>query len=386
MENFTYNIPTKVYFGKGMVASLLDEIPKMAKKVLLVYGGGSIKRNGAYDDVINILNKINITYFELDGVQPNPRIESVRKGVQICKEFGIDAIIAIGGGSSIDCAKVIAAGTCYERDVWDLVEDASKVKKALPIISVVTLAATGSEMDGIAVISEMDSNEKKPLKSEQIRPIISILDPIYTYSVPKYHTAAGIVDILSHLIETYFSFYEGFMLEKMNEGIQKTCIHYGLIAMNEPTNYDARANLLWASSWAINDMLKCGRPTSWSVHAMEHQLSAYYDITHGVGLAILTPNWMRFILNAKTVNKFANYAKNVWDVKENTDKYKMANEGIENLETFYKKLNIPTTLREVGIEDNRYFDEMAEKAIYFMSNCFYDLSKKDIIKIYENSL
>ena len=248
MENFTYTIPTTIYFGKGQVKQIGDIVSQYGKRVLLVYGGGSIKRNGIYDDVTAIFKENGITYFELAGVEPNPRITTVRKGVEICRKENIEVVLPIGGGSTIDCAKVIAAATSYSGDAWDIVLDPSKVVSVLPIVSILTLAATGSEMDTFAVISDMDSNDKIGTSHEDMRPKASILDPTYTFSVPAYQTAAGTADIMSHIMECYFSNVQGYMQDRMAEGLLKTCIEFGVKAIAKPDDYEARANLMWASS------------------------------------------------------------------------------------------------------------------------------------------
>lgn len=380
MNNFTYYIPTRIHFGKGMI-SHLSEITQ--KNILLVYGGGSIKRNGIYDAALKELSGHEI--FELPGVEPNPRIETVRKGVQICQDNQIEAVLAIGGGSSIDCAKVIAAAAVYEGDAWDLVMDNDKIQSALPIYVVLTMAATGSEMDNVGVISDMDLQIKKGVHSDHIFPTMSILDPTYTYTLPKRQTAAGTADIMSHTFENYFTNVEGAYLQaRFAEGLLKTLIHYGPIAIKDPTNYDARANLMWCSSNAINGLLKKGAEVKWCVHGMEHQLSAVYDVTHGEGLAILTPVWMEYILDQK-VDAFATYGINVWNIDAKIDKRTIAKEAIEKTKHFlFDELGCPRTLREVGITDEKNFKAMAEKAV--CKGSFVDLSVEDIIEIYRRAL
>lgn len=239
MENFIYSIPTDVYFGKNQIQHIGKIVLKYGKRVLLVYGGGSIKRNGAYYDVINELNKLDIYYTELSGVEPNPRITTVRKGIEICRKNNIEVILPIGGGSTIDCAKVIAAGVSYPNDPWDIVLDSTKIKNVLPIISVLTIAATGSEMDSVAVISNMETNDKIGTGHKDMRPKASILDPTYTFSVSKIQTAAGTADIMSHIIETYFSNQTGYMQDRVAEGLLQTCIAFGIKAIEEPNNYEA---------------------------------------------------------------------------------------------------------------------------------------------------
>ncbi len=363
MLNFDYSIPTKIFFGKGKVSILPEEIKKYGSKVLLVYGGGSIKRNGLYDDIVNNLEKNSIEFWELSGVEPNPRITTVRKGVEICRANKIELVLAVGGGSTIDCAKVIAGAFYYQGDAWDIVKDPSKISKVLPIATVLTLAATGSEMDTFAVITDVDANEKIGTGHPNMVPRFSILDPTYTFSVPQNQTAAGTADIMSHTFEAYFSSTkEAFLQDRMAEAILKTCINYGKIAMEEPENYEARSNLMWASSLAINGLLSFGKDKNWVVHPMEHELSAYYDITHGVGLAILTPHWMKYILDDSTVEKFAEFGVNVWDIPKGEDKYVIANAAIDKTKEYFVSLGIPTKLSEIGIGEEK-LEEMAKQSV-----------------------
>ncbi|MEG0470154.1 MAG: iron-containing alcohol dehydrogenase, partial [Longicatena sp.] len=361
-------------------------VSQYGKKVLIVYGGGSIKRNGLYDEVTGILKGMGITYHELSNVEPNPRLTTVKKGVEICRKEQIDVVLPIGGGSTIDCAKVIAGAVTYAGDPWDIVLDATKVKSVLPIVTILTLSATGTEMDTFAVISNMETNDKIGTGHEGMRPKASILDPTYTFSVPANQTAAGTADIMSHIFESYFSNIPSYMLDRSAEALLKTCIKYGVIAIKEPNNYEARANLMWASSWAINDFIKLGKPVAWSVHPMEHQLSAYYDITHGVGLAILTPHWMEYVLNDETVEKFKEYGVNVWGINETKDSFEIAHEAIQKTKEYFVEMGIPTTLREVGIMDEEFFEVMAEKASAGLEAAYVPLTKEAIIEIYRKAL
>lgn len=384
MNNFKYSIPTTIYFGKDQLGHL-SELKERGSKVLLVYGGGSIKRSGLYDAAMKILQEAGLTVTELSGVEPNPRIESVRKGVELCKADAIEMVLAIGGGSVIDCAKVVAAGACYEGDAWDLVLDGSKIKAALPVYSVLTLSATGSEMDEFAVISDMTKNEKWGTGSPLVKPVMSILDPTYTYSVSKKQTAAGTADMMSHTFENYFTNVKGATLQgHLCEAVLKTCIQYGPIALNDPENYEARANLMWAGSLAINGLLSDGAEVAWCVHPMEHELSAFYDITHGQGLAILTPVWMRFVLKkdpSKTA-QLAAYGRNVWGLT-GEDKT-VAEEAIDKTaEFFFKTMEMPENLRAVGITEKTHFEEMAAKAEAGSHGSFVPLTKEDIISIFE---
>jgi len=385
MENFIYSIPTKIYFGKGEIRHIGEIVKSYGSRALLVYGGGSIKRNGIYDDVTAILKENDIAYEELSGVEPNPRITTVRRGIEICREKNIDVVLPIGGGSTIDCAKVVAAGVYYDGDAWDIVKNAGLIGKVLPVISVLTLSATGSEMDTFAVISDMDANDKLGTGHELMRPVASVLDPSYTESVSAYQTAAGTADMMSHIFEAYFSNVSGFMQDRMAEGLLKTCIEYGVRAVHTPDDYEARANLMWAGSWAINDFISLGKEVAWTVHPMEHELSAYYDITHGVGLAILTPHWMRYVLSDKTVDKFKAYGVNVWNIPENLGDFEIAKQAIERTAEYFEAMGLPSTLTEVGINEEK-FDIMAQKAARHLRGAYVELTAEEVKKIYQMAL
>ncbi|URZ08410.1 NADH-dependent butanol dehydrogenase BdhB [Clostridium felsineum] len=390
MVDFEYSIPTKIFFGKDKINVLGREVKKYGSKVLIVYGGGSIKRNGIYDKAISILKENGISYYELPGVEPNPRITTVKKGIDICKENGVELVLAIGGGSAIDCAKVVAAGCDYEGDPWDIVLDGSKIKKVLPIASILTLAATGSEMDSWAVINNMETNEKLIAAHPDMAPTFSILDPTYTFTVPKNQTAAGTADIMSHVFEVYFSNTKtAYLQDRMAEAVLRTCIKYGKIALEHPSDYEARANLMWASSLAINGLLTYGKDTNWSVHLMEHELSAFYDITHGVGLAILTPNWMEYILNNDTVYKFVEYGVNVWGIDKEKNHYDIAHEAIEKTRDYFvNALGIPARLKEVGIGEDK-LDIMAKESVKLTGGTVGNLrpvNANEILEIFKKSL
>lgn len=388
MNDFIYDIGTKVYFGKDALDNLADEAKKYARKVLITYGGGSIKKNGIYDKVVEQLKMKDIEIFELNGIKPNPRIESVRDGVKIIKENDIDLIIAIGGGSTIDASKFMAAGSKVDFDPWLFISEQRKIKDAIPIFAVLTLSATGSEMDTGGVITNLDTNEKLSAGAGILRPKVSFLNPEFTYTVSKFQTAAGSADILSHIFENYFNDNTSmYMLDKMMEYLMKTVIKYAPIAINNPKDYEARANLMWASSWAINGFVSSTSANSWSVHPMEHELSAFYDITHGLGLAILTPRWMEYILDENTIDKFVSYGVNVWGLDKNKDKMEIAKEAIDKTsEFFFESLGLDDSLSKVGIDDSK-FDIMAKKACDNSSiKGFKELKIEDVKKIYEMSL
>lgn len=387
MENFFYHVPTDIYFGRGQIAQLGARMAGISKKILLVYGGGSIKRTGLYDEVCAQLTSAGIEWVELAGVEPNPRIESVRRGVELCRANGLTAVLAVGGGSTIDCAKMVAAGVCYDGDAWDLVLDRKKLTAALPIAAVLTNAATGSEMDGFAVISDMEKNEKWGSGNDHTKPVFSILDPSYSMTLPAWQTASGASDIMSHTFENYFNQTKGAYLQaRLAEGVLKTCIHYTPIALEKPDDYEARANLMWASSLAINGLLSCGESAAWSVHAMEHELSAFYDITHGAGLALLTPYWMRYVLREETVWKFVEYGVNVWGLDPDGAPMEIARAAIDKTREFFTSIGMPAHLRELGI-DETHFDIMAEKAANGgLAHGFVPLDKDDVLAIYRMAL
>jgi alcohol dehydrogenase YqhD (iron-dependent ADH family) len=352
MLDFTYAVSTKVLFGKGMVDRLSQEIKKYANRILFVYGGGSIKKIGVYDTVKRILEKGDIEYVELCGVQPNPRIDTVRTGIRLCRDHRLDFVLGVGGGSVIDSAKTIAAGVFYEKDPWDffLLGDAT-IQGALPIGTVLTFTGTGSEMNGNAVITNMETQQKLAIHNDVLRPRFSILDPTYTFTVPKEQTAAGTVDIFSHVLEQYFSpTRDVFLQDRLAESILKTCIRYSPVVLTEPANYSARAQLMWASSMALNGILGYGRITDWATHGIEHAVSATYDVTHGIGLAILTPPWMEHVLNKETMYKFVDYAHNVWSVQGKNDG-DTAKKAIEHTREFFTGLGTVGNFQRLGKRD-----------------------------------
>ena len=386
MQAYNFCTPTAVYFGKGKINVLPEVIKKHGTRVLLVYGGGSIKKQGIYQKIHELLADCQI--YELQGVEPNPRITSVRDGAQMCKDHNIEVILAAGGGSVLDCAKAIAAGAKYDGDPWDLVLDNSLVKDALPLCTILTLSATGSEFDWGAVISNLETNEKLALISDHLFPAASILDPSYTYSVSAYQTAAGGCDIMSHIFEQYFVLGSSIVNDGLCESIVRSVMINTKKALEKPDDEQARSELMWASSLACNGICSLGNtPSPWVCHAIEHELSGYYDITHGIGLAILTPRFMRYSLNDSTVKRFANFAVRVMDVTPNDDLYSVANEGIDRLFAFYEEIGVPMHLKDVGIDD-KHFEAMAEHAIKFapLNMAIRPLDKDDVVAILKDCL
>ena len=386
MNGFVYDIPTKVYFGNNQLVHLGEELKKFGSRVLLTYGGGSIKRIGLYDAVLTEIEKAGLELFELSGIEPNPRIESVRTGAAMCKERNIDVILAVGGGSTIDAAKFIAAGACVDHDPWDfLSEKKAPIEKALPIVTILTLAATGSEMDTAAVITNFETQQKIGRLDRHLLPRVSFLDPANTFTVSAYQTACGSADIISHILETYFApKADMYMLDCFMEGLLKTIIKYAPIALAEPDNYEARANLMWASSWAINGFITAGKTHAWSCHPIEHELSAFYDITHGLGLAIVTPRWLEYCLDESNVDKYVQFAVNVFGVAPSEDKMAVAKRGIELMaDFFFNTLGLDDNFTKIGIKAED-FPAMAKKACRGgIIHGFKPLTPADVEKIYQ---
>ena len=366
MNDFIYDIPVRIYFGRDQLKNLGAELKKHGTRVLMTYGGGSIKRIGLYDRVVKEIKEAGLQLFELSGIEPNPRIDSVRRGAQMCKEHDIDVLLAVGGGSTIDATKFMAAGACVDHDPWDFLDLGKRapIEQALPIVSILTLSATGSEMDSGGVISNPETKDKIGRQAPALLPKASFLDPTNTFSVSPYQTACGAADMMSHIFEVYFNMTPDlYMLDCFMEGLLKTIIRYAPIAMREPDNYEARANLMWASSWAINGFINGGKQKAWSCHPMEHELSAIYDITHGLGLAILTPRWMEYCLDETTVSKYVQFGVNVFGIDPTLQPMEIAHEAIQRLsDFFFNTLQLKRTFPEVGI-DETHFATMARKSV-----------------------
>lgn len=364
ITRFVYSAPTKIYFGKDQLANLGNEIKLYGTRVLMTYGGGSIKKMGLYEKILAILKDAGLEVFEMGGIEPNPRHTSVNMGAEICKREKIDVLLAVGGGSTIDATKVIGAAAFYDGDCWDLVTRKAPVTNCLPIISVLTLAATGSEMNSGGVISNLETNEKYGLQNPLMIPKASFLDPANTFTVNAFQTACGSVDILSHIFDTaYFSPLESmYMVEYFTEGLIKTVLKYAPIAIQEPENEEARANLMWTSSWALNGFISAGKGLLPICHIMEHELSAHYDITHGLGLAILTPRWMEYILDESTAPRFHQFAVNIFGIDPNLPAMEAGRKAIAMLsDFFFNTLGLQSKLSDLGIDDSK-FDQMAKNA------------------------
>ncbi|UAL46713.1 iron-containing alcohol dehydrogenase [Sutcliffiella horikoshii] len=387
MDNFTFYNPTKLIFGKGQLETLPQEMEAYGKNVLLVYGGGSIKRSGLYDDVINTLHKAGATVTELAGVEPNPRLSTVRKGVELCKENQIDFLLAVGGGSVIDCTKAIAAGAKYDGDVWDIVLKKQIATEALPFGTVLTLAATGSEMNAGSVITNWETNEKYGWGSPVTFPKFSILDPVNTFTVPKDHTVYGIVDMMSHVLEQYFHQTTNTPLQdRMCEAVLTTVMETAPKLLEDLESYEHRETILYNGTIALNGMLQMGYRGDWATHGIEHAVSAIYDIPHAGGLAILFPNWMEHVMGAN-LSRFKQLAVRVFGVQDNgsTDE-EIALEGIRRLREFWSSLGAPTRLADYDIDDKN-IDKMADHVMSqgAVGN-FKSLSHEDVTSILKASL
>lgn len=387
MQNFDYMTPTRLIFGRDAIAKLPEVMTQFGKKILLTYGGGSIKKIGLYQKVLEMLKGYDIV--ELPGIQPNPKYDpSVLDGVRLCKEHNVDVILSVGGGSVLDCSKAIAAGAKYDGDPWDLISYKVKAKAALPIVDIITLAATGSEYDCGGVISRTETNDKIGYIDPLLFPVVSILDPVYTFTVSKKQTAAGIADAMNHTIEQYFVEDSTLLNDGFCESMLRSLMINGRKCLENPEDYTARAEMMLACTYGCNGILALGNSYSgWPCHGIEHALSAYYDITHGEGLAIITPRWMRHILNERTMDRFVKYGINVFGIDPTLPKQEIAKKAIDATYEFFQSINIPMHLREVGIDDSR-IDEMAHHIAVNegLDKAYAPLTEQDIKEILLESL
>ncbi|MGN4127072.1 iron-containing alcohol dehydrogenase [Lysinibacillus sphaericus] len=364
MNSFTFYNPVRLHFGEDALEKLSKELAQYGNKVLVVYGGGSIKKNGVYDAVIEKLQQADKTIFELSGVEPNPRVETARLGIDICKKEGIDLVLAVGGGSVIDCSKLIVAGAKYDGDAWDIVKRKVIAQEALPLGTVLTLAATGSEMNSGSVITNAVTEEKLSWGSPAAFPRFSILNPAYTVSVPKNHTVYGIVDMMSHVFEQYFHNATNTPItDEMSEGVLRTVIATAPKLMEDLENVALRETILLAGTVGLNGFLSMGSRGDWASHDIEHAVSAIYDIPHAGGLAILQPHWMRLSVPVNP-ERFAGIAVRVFGVDEQgKTTEEVAYEGIDRLSAFWTSLGAPSTLADYDI-DNSKFNQIVEHAMH----------------------
>ena len=387
MQNFRFENETKIIFGKDTELEVATEVSKYGQKILLHYGGGSIKKTGLYDKVIKSLNDNDISYVELSGVKPNPRLSLVKEGIDICRKEDIDFILAVGGGSVIDSAKAIAAGVKYLGDVWDFFDGKAEVGEAIPIGTILTIPATGSETGDGTVLTNEEGWFKRSMSHKNLRPKFAILNPELTYSLPDYQTAAGGVDIMSHVFERYFTnTLDVDLTDKLCEATLRCMIKNLPIALENPTDYAARADIMWSGTIAHNGLLGTGRVEDWGSHMIAHEISAMYDLTHGATLAIVFPAWMKYVC-LDNVDRFVQFAVRVWNVEMNfQDPKETAFEGIERTKEFFKKVGLPVSLSDAGISSEK-IEEMAEKCTKSGSvGNLKKLNKRDVIKILNMAL
>lgn len=387
MQNFTFQNATKIIFGKGTEDSVGAEVKNYSKKVLLHYGGGSIKKSGLYDKVVNSLKTAGVDFVELGGVKPNPRLSLVHEGIGLCRKHGVDFILAVGGGSVIDSAKGIATGVPYSGNVWDFYMKKAKAAEALPLGVILTIPAAGSESSPSSVVTNEDGQLKRDIGYEFLRPQFAILNPEQCFTLPAYQVACGAADIMAHTMERYFTNTAHVdYTDRLCEATLSTLINNVPTALANPNDFNAFAEIMWAGTVAHNDLLGRGREEDWASHNIEHEISGIYDIAHGAGLAIVFPAWMKHVYK-NNVNRFVQFAVRVWKVEQDfEDPEKTALAGIARIEAFFKSIGLPVRLSEAGINDDRY-EEMAEKCVASGGGTtvgnFVKLRKHDIVSIYK---
>lgn len=383
MNNFVFQNGTAIIFGKDTHLQVGVETAKHSKRVLIHYGGGSIKQTGLYDSVVKSLSEAGVSFVELGGVLPNPRLSLVEEGIRLCRERDIDFILAVGGGSVIDSAKAIAVGVLYEGNVWDFYSAKASAQAALPIGVVLTIAAAGSEASDSSVITNEDGWHKRGMGADCIRPTFSILNPELTNSLTPFQTMVGIADIMSHVMERYFtSNRNNDLTDRLCEATLKTAINNARIILREPTQYEARAEIMWAGTIAHNNLLGTGRIGDWASHNIEHELSGIYDVPHGAGLAVVFPAWMKYVYR-ENVERFVQFAVRVWDVDLGFESPEaIALEGIRRLESFFSEMGLPVRLDQLGVPSDEHFNEMADKAVaYGPLGNFKKIHKEDALHI-----
>lgn len=385
MKNFNFYNPTKIVFGKDTIQNIGIEIKsRNISKVLLVYGKGSIFKNGVYDSVVKSLKENGVQFIELGGVKPNPVLSKVLEAIELAKNEKVEAVLAVGGGSVIDSAKVIAAGSIYDRDIWQAFEGNISLDKSLPIFTVLTISATASEMNPFAVVTKEDEKKKWPFSAgESSYPTVSIIDPAIQSTLPVAQTVNGAVDSIAHILELYFDGSDHTdVQDELAEGMIRNVMKHVRILLDDPENYNSRAELAWTATLALNGLNIAGRNGGdWATHNLEHSLSAFYDIAHGAGLAILMPAWMKYVYQEKP-ERFVKFAERIFGITESsTDQ--IALEGIDRLKSFFAEIGAPTSLKQADIPEN-ILPELAENATIKSSFGRLKLIDKDAAQsIYE---
>lgn len=382
--DFNFHNPTKIYFGKTALDNLSGELANYGENILLVYGKGAIKKIGLYDKVLKILKDANKNIIELEGIKPNPSYSQLLEGARLAKENNVDLILAVGGGSTIDCAKAISVSAYCEGDPWEKywINSEEVTNKIVPVGSILTMTGTASEMNGGSVIT----NEEQMLKNGRVYgpnvyPKFSILNPEYTFSVSEYQMASGIFDAMSHLMEQYFSGTDDNTTDYLIEGVMKSLIHSAKIAMKNPTDYEARSNIMWCATLGLNYITGLSKAQDWEVHMIEHQIGAYTDCAHGAGLAVVSIPYYKYI-SPYGIDKFVRFAKNVWEIDtDKMTKEDAANAGIEKLKDFIKELKLPTTLRELGTTEEM-LPQIANSTV--LGGGYKQINADDILKVLKN--
>jgi alcohol dehydrogenase YqhD (iron-dependent ADH family) len=386
MKNFIFHNPTKILFGQGMLDKLPQELAPYGDKILLVYGGGSVKRTGLYDRVLALLAQAGKTVFELAGVMPNPRTEKVYEGIEICRKEGIDLILAVGGGSVIDCSKAIAGGSCHEGDFWqDLYLDGQSLDRALPLATILTMPATGSEMNSGAVISDWEGNHKCGYGDPALYPRFSILEPELTMTMPREQVIYGAVDMMSHIFEQYFSPPDD---DNLSDDLAEAILRNIRINLDRSLldlqDYQARSNLMWDATMALNNLLRLGKEGDWQSHQIEHALSAWYDIPHGAGLAIIHPNLL-YYCRKEAQTKLARYAVRVWDIDPTgKGQEELALAGIKATRDYFNAIGAPARLADVGIPASA-IEDLADTTSLNRSG-YRPLERDDVLEILKLSI
>lgn len=386
LGNFSYCNPTRLYFGENALDNLSGELANYGENVLLVYGGGSIKRSGLYDQIVGILKDSGKSVFEVPGVMPNPTVEKLYEGCKIAKENNVDLILSVGGGSCCDYSKAVSVSTYCEEDPWDKyylrMEDVDN--KIIPVGCVLTMVGTGSEMNGGSVITNHASKLKiGHVFGDNVFPKFSILNPKLTYTLPKYQMVAGFYDIMSHILEQYFSGFDDNTSDYVMEGLLRSLIHSSRIAVQDPENYEARSNIMWIATWALNTFVAKGKSTDWMVHMIGQSVGAYTDATHGMTLAAISMAYYRSILQAG-LPKFRRYAVNVWNVNpEGKTDEQIAEEGLAAMEAWMREIGLVMNIKELGVTEDM-FDGIADGS-FILTGGYKTLTHEDIVQILKDS-
>lgn len=364
MLNFDFDLSTSIHFGRDSINGLPQEILKYGNRILLVYDEIPARACGAYKDIMQLCRDCGIKVTEYTGIKPNPRHTAINKGVKLLKKCNPDCIVALGGGSTIDSAKAISFSAFHKGSCWDFYEKKVIVTKTIPVISIPTIAASGSEISNVSIINNMEEKRKLDCTSDMERPVAAFIDPVYTYTVPPFETACGIITIMSQAYDGYFEPDSGEIQDGIAEAIQRSCIKHGRQVMFSPSSYESRAQLLWSASLAVTHLADCGRRFDGSIHYLGQALSAFLDIPYGVSMAVMSLAWFSYMLNDDTAPRFARWGRNVWDIRINQDDFSVGKEAIKRFREFMKELHLPTRLSELDMHVEETFIRQMAEAVY----------------------